>query len=67
MTQWLFYSTSSSASTMGIFFSSTTVDLQNKDFLTPGVIDFRPYGIMLTQLHIRMVLNLNMFHFISGG
>jgi hypothetical protein len=35
-------STSSTASTMGIFFSSTTVDLQNKDFLTPGVIDFRP-------------------------
>ena len=34
--------TSSTASTMGIFFSSTTVDLQNKDFLTPGVIDFRP-------------------------
>ncbi len=28
--------------TMGVFFSSTTVDLQNKDFLTPGVIDFRP-------------------------
>jgi hypothetical protein len=28
--------------TMGIFFSSTTVDLQNKDYLTPGVIDFRP-------------------------
>jgi hypothetical protein len=28
--------------TMGIFFSSTTVDLQNKDFLTPGIIDFRP-------------------------
>jgi len=28
--------------TMGIFFSSTTEDLQNKDFLTPGVIDFRP-------------------------
>jgi hypothetical protein len=28
--------------TMGIFFSSTTVDLQNKDFITPGVIDFRP-------------------------
>jgi hypothetical protein len=27
---------------MGIFFSSTTVDLQNKDFLTPGIIDFRP-------------------------
>jgi hypothetical protein len=27
--------------TMGIFFSSTTEDLQNKDFLTPGVIDFR--------------------------
>jgi hypothetical protein len=28
--------------TMAIFFSSTTQDLQNKDFLTPGVIDFRP-------------------------
>jgi len=28
--------------TMGIFFSSTTVDLQNKDYLSPGVIDFRP-------------------------
>ena len=28
--------------TMGIFFSSTTFDLQNKDFITPGVIDFRP-------------------------
>jgi hypothetical protein len=28
--------------TMGVFFSSTTFDLQNKDFLTPGVIDFRP-------------------------
>ena len=28
--------------TMGVFFSSTTVDLQNKDFLTPGIIDFRP-------------------------
>lgn len=28
-------------STMGIFFSSTTEDLQLKDFLTPGVIDFR--------------------------
>ena len=28
--------------TMGVFFSSTTVDLQNKDYLTPGVIDFRP-------------------------
>ena len=27
---------------MGVFFSSTTFDLQNKDFLTPGVIDFRP-------------------------
>ena len=34
--------TSSSGPTMGIFFSSTTVDLQNKDFLTPGIIDFRP-------------------------
>ena len=28
--------------TMGVFFSSTTVDLQNKDFLTPGIINFRP-------------------------
>jgi hypothetical protein len=28
--------------TMGIFFSSTTFDLQNKDYLTPGVINFRP-------------------------
>ena len=28
-------------STMGIFFSSTTEDLQTKDFLSPGLIDFR--------------------------
>lgn len=28
--------------TMGIFFSSTTQDLQNKDFISPGVINFRP-------------------------
>lgn len=28
--------------TMGVFFSSTTVDLQNKDFISPGVINFRP-------------------------
>jgi hypothetical protein len=28
--------------TMAIFFSSTTQDLQYKDFLSPGVIDFRP-------------------------
>ena len=28
--------------TMGVFFSSTTQDLQNKDYLTPGVINFRP-------------------------
>jgi hypothetical protein len=35
-------SSSPSGPTMGIFFSSTTVDLQNKDFLTPGIIDFRP-------------------------
>jgi hypothetical protein len=28
--------------TMGVFFSSTTEDLQNKDYLTPGVINFRP-------------------------
>ena len=28
--------------TMAIYYSSTTFDLQNKDFLSPGVIDFRP-------------------------
>ncbi len=28
--------------TMAVFFSSTTQDIQNKDYLTPGVIDFRP-------------------------
>jgi hypothetical protein len=28
--------------TMGIFFSSSTIDLQNKDFLSPGIINFRP-------------------------
>ena len=28
--------------TLGVFFSSTTEDLQFKDFLTPGRIDFRP-------------------------
>jgi len=28
-------------STIGIFFSSTTEDLQVKDFISPGVIDFR--------------------------
>ncbi len=28
--------------TMGVFFSSTTTNLQSKDYLTPGVIDFRP-------------------------
>jgi hypothetical protein len=28
--------------TMGVFFSSTTEDLQFKDYLTPGRIDFRP-------------------------
>jgi hypothetical protein len=27
---------------MGIFFSSTTFDLQNKDYLSPGIINFRP-------------------------
>jgi hypothetical protein len=27
--------------TMGVFFSSTTFDLQNKDFLSPGIINFR--------------------------
>jgi hypothetical protein len=31
--------------TMGVFFSSTTIDLQNKDFLSPGIINFRsPYS-----------------------
>jgi len=33
---------SSYSPTMGVFFSSTTVDLQNKDYLSPGVINFRP-------------------------
>jgi hypothetical protein len=28
--------------TMGVFFSSTTFDLQNKDYLSPGIINFRP-------------------------
>ena len=32
----------SSDPTMAVFFSSTTQDLQNKDYLSPGVIDFRP-------------------------
>jgi len=32
---------SNKTSTMGIFFSSTTEDLQLKDFITPGIIDFR--------------------------
>jgi hypothetical protein len=32
---------SNNTSTMGIFFSSTTEDLQLKDFLSPGIIDFR--------------------------
>lgn len=27
---------------IGVFFSSTTEDLQNKDYISPGVIDFRP-------------------------
>jgi len=27
---------------MGIFYSSTTFDLQDKDFLSPGIINFRP-------------------------
>jgi hypothetical protein len=27
--------------TMGVFFSSTTFDLQNKDYLSPGIINFR--------------------------
>jgi hypothetical protein len=28
--------------TIGIFFSSSTQNLQDKDFITPGIIDFRP-------------------------
>jgi hypothetical protein len=28
--------------TIGVFFSSTTFDLQNKDYLSPGIINFRP-------------------------
>lgn len=28
--------------TMGIYFSSTTFNLQDKDFLSPGIINFRP-------------------------
>lgn len=28
--------------TIGIFYSSTTFDLQNKDYLSPGIINFRP-------------------------
>ena len=32
----------SNGPTMGVFFSSTTIDLQNKDYLSPGVINFRP-------------------------
>jgi len=28
--------------TMGIFFSSTTANLQDKDYISPGVINFRP-------------------------
>ena len=31
-----------STTRMGVFFSSTTIDLQNKDYITPGVINFRP-------------------------
>ena len=34
---------SGSKSVMGIFFSSTTEDLQGKDYISPGRIDFRPY------------------------
>ena len=30
------------APTMGIYFSSTTFNLQDKDFLSPGIINFRP-------------------------
>jgi len=30
------------APTMGIFYSSTTFNLQDKDFLSPGIINFRP-------------------------
>jgi hypothetical protein len=34
--------TESGKPTIGIFFSSTTFDLQNKDYLSPGIINFRP-------------------------
>lgn len=46
--------------TIGIFFSSTTENLQGKDYITPGIIDFRPaaeanaitypYGIFSQQV-----------------
>ena len=29
--------------TIGIFFSSTTQNLQNKDYISPGIINFRPF------------------------
>lgn len=34
-----------SSPTLGVFFSSTTENLQTKDFITPGIIDFRPTNV----------------------
>ena len=36
------YGTTADNALMGIFFSSTTFDLQTKDFVSPGIINFRP-------------------------
>jgi len=36
------YGTTAENALMGIFFSSTTFDLQTKDFISPGIINFRP-------------------------
>lgn len=36
------YGTTADNALMGIFFSSTTFDLQTKDFISPGIINFRP-------------------------
>ena len=60
--------------TMGVFFSSTTQDLQFKDYLTPGRIDFRganngyfpfPYGIK-SQVVPFYQWNLNNLNTIFG-
>jgi hypothetical protein len=66
--------------TIGIFFSSTTQNLQDKDFISPGVIDFRPsiepytysaityqYGIFSQQVPFyRWGYNLNLTKSIFG-